>query len=946
MINKFKAQPSRLIILVLYLAATLAFFLYQWHGQNNGEQGPLYRDLMSYPAYVKRGFNQADISPGNFNINNGWVRFQSGSLLIRDSSLPDMPKNSFSFHEKPVEEFTILIQVEMDTDAMNFLDSDLSIVPGIFLGQIGENWEIYLNGRLVRSEMHISESGQIKTRRVMAAEFPLEKSLITGGTNILAFRILGSPFSFFTGLDFQRDHYIDDYRIIERRNQNFLYVVLAGFFGSVGVFYLLLFLSVKRKEELYNLFYGIFSILLCINSTSASSMIYYFILDTDIILKISIFSQLLLFPSLGLVIETTGRGKVTITSKIFTAVCLFLSSLLFVMNLRSLLYIIHNLQILMYIYMFYVFFYDVIYYNFFEKKRTGNNGNMQSDWLNFHIRIGTVLIVIACSSCLMAAFGFSFFFNAIDFQIYSIFVLQIGMFFSMFQRFNNMNTWLEESNIILEAAVSRRTEELKKQTEIALLANQAKSRFLATMSHEIRTPLNAVIGLSEIVLTRGKLLDDSRNDIQQIHRSGSSLLGIINDILDVSKIEAGGFKINPAEYETASLINDTVNQNVVRIGSKPITFVLEIDGDFPRKLFGDELRVKQILTNILSNAIKYTQKGKIILAVSWEYCCIMGHISKKEVILRFTVQDSGIGIRLENIDKLFTDYTQLDAKENRDVEGTGLGLAISKKLVEMMGGNITVTSKYGHGSTFTVTIIQGLVEGKGIGEEIAEKLKQFHYRDLNSEKIIDHSWMPYGKVLVVDDVPVNLQVVKGLLEPYGIKVYTAASGQEAVDKVCSGKKYDLVFMDHMMPVMDGIEAVRNIRVWEDKQPQKTRVPIIALTANALVGNIEMFLSKGFDGFLAKPVEVVELDAALNSWIRDKQSPETLLQAEKKEDKEQDKQMNNTSLKDIPGVDMQHGIALSGGTTAKYCTVLSMFCEDAEERLPFLKTAPVELQVFT
>jgi CheY-like chemotaxis protein len=280
------------------------------------------------------------------------------------------------------------------------------------------------------------------------------------------------------------------------------------------------------------------------------------------------------------------------------------------------------------------------------------------------------------------------------------------------------------------------------------------------------------------------------------------------------------------------------------------------------------------------------------------------------VILHFVVRDTGIGIRKEDMEKLFSVYTQLDSKANRMIEGTGLGLEITKKLVEMIGGSITAESEYGKGSAFTVTLTQGLVnsspsvEGGSIGEKIAEDLRNFRYAADKKEDAFVPSWMPYGKVLVVDDVPLNIMVVEGLLEPYGLKVDSAASGQEAIEKVCAeNPRYDLVFMDHMMPEMDGIEATRIIRSWEKEQekivtnkglefsqktpraaPQtmaaeQTKVPIIALTANALAGNMEMFMSAGFDGFISKPINIVQIDEALNKWVRDKQSPETLRQAE-------------------------------------------------------------------
>lgn len=386
-------------------------------------------------------------------------------------------------------------------------------------------------------------------------------------------------------------------------------------------------------------------------------------------------------------------------------------------------------------------------------------------------------------------------------------------------------------------------------------ANQAKSQFLSTMSHEIRTPLNAVIGLSEIELQRD-LPERSRNNIRQIYQSGSSLLGIINEILDISKIEAGGFELIPAEYEMASFISDTVNQNRVRLGSKPIEFLLELDERLPSRLYGDELRLKQILNNLLSNAIKYTEQGYVKLSIT-------AREDGKDVTLCFVVEDSGQGMKDEHLKRLFTEYQRFSS--NRETEGTGLGLKITKSLVEMMEGAIEVESEYGKGSRFTVTVKQKAVESPVIGGELARQLCSFtYYKNTTASKSqIVYEQMPYGKVLVVDDVQTNLFVAEGLLSPYRVNIETVFSGHAAVEKIESGNIYDIIFMDHMMPQMDGIETTQKLRVMGYKGV------IVALTANALAGNDEMFRKNGFDGFIPKPINIRRLDEVLNKFIREK-----------------------------------------------------------------------------
>ncbi|GHV71873.1 hypothetical protein AGMMS49928_25870 [Spirochaetia bacterium] len=403
-------------------------------------------------------------------------------------------------------------------------------------------------------------------------------------------------------------------------------------------------------------------------------------------------------------------------------------------------------------------------------------------------------------------------------------------------------------------------------------ASQSKSAFLATMSHEIRTPLNAIIGLSEIELQK-KLAMETHRDLEKIFNSGSSLLAIINDILDISKIEAGSFELVQAEYDVPSMMNDTIHLNIVRIGSKSIVFRVSIDENIPVKLFGDEMRVKQILNNILSNAFKYTDAGTVVFTVSWVR-------QDENAWITFTVTDTGRGMRQEDIPKIFSEYSQLDADANRHIEGTGLGLSITKNLVHLMGGTITVESEYGKGSSFTVQIPQKIVDETPIGETTARNLEFFRFMEnRRSRGRLIRSYMPYGRVLVVDDVDTNLDVVRGLMLPYGLSIDCAPSGPEAIEKIRAGNPvYDLVFMDHMMPGMDGVEAVRIIRNEIDSDYARN-VPIIALTANALAGNEEMFLSKGFNAYISKPIDIMQLDVALNTWVRNKQSEEILYQAE-------------------------------------------------------------------
>jgi CheY-like chemotaxis protein len=344
--------------------------------------------------------------------------------------------------------------------------------------------------------------------------------------------------------------------------------------------------------------------------------------------------------------------------------------------------------------------------------------------------------------------------------------------------------------------------------------------------------------------------------LEKIYNSGSNLLGIINDILDMSKIETGHMILEPTEYDLSKLIYDTMQLNIVRAAAKNLRLKLKLDESLPLKLFGDELRLKQILNNILSNAVKYTERGYVKLSVS--------HYAEGDnVILRFVVEDTGQGIKQEDMNDLFAMFTRFNMNENRTTEGAGLGLNITKNLVEKMGGAIHVKSEYGKGSVFVTTIMQGLAGSTPIGPEIAESLCNFTYTSSykNDEFKIPFRSMSHGKVLVVDDVDTNLYVAEGLLSHYGISVDMVTSGFDALKKTEEGNIYDIIFMDHMMPKMDGIETTKKMR------EAGYMGTIVALTANALVGNDEMFMKEGFDDFIAKPLDLKQMNEILIKYVR-------------------------------------------------------------------------------
>jgi len=408
-----------------------------------------------------------------------------------------------------------------------------------------------------------------------------------------------------------------------------------------------------------------------------------------------------------------------------------------------------------------------------------------------------------------------------------------------------------------------------RRAEIAEESSKAKSEFLAKMSHEIRTPMNAILGITEIQLQDNTLPLVTKEALERIYNSGDLLLGIINDILDLSKIEAGKLELLPVQYDIASLIHDTVKLNIMRYESKPIDFKLTVSENVPSTLFGDELRIKQILNNLLSNAFKYTQEGQIELMLSAD--------KKKTgsaVNLIIRVSDTGQGMTVEQVKKLGDKFSRFNMEANRKTEGTGLGMNITRNLINMMNGEIFIESTPGMGSVFTVNLPQKCVNSEPIGRDLAENLMKLNLKNTTKMRNaqITQEFMPYGRVLVIDDVETNLYVARGLMAPYGISIDTAISGFEAIDRIREGSKYDIIFMDHMMPRMDGIEAAKIIR------SLGYTMPIVALTANALAGQAEMFLSNGFDDFISKPIDIRQLNNVLNRMIRDRQTPEVLDEA--------------------------------------------------------------------
>ena len=485
-------------------------------------------------------------------------------------------------------------------------------------------------------------------------------------------------------------------------------------------------------------------------------------------------------------------------------------------------------------------------------------------------------------------------------------------------------------------------EQLTDAKAAAERANTAKSEFLASMSHEIRTPINAVLGMNEMVLRESLQARDQIPKVQpevrtyltnisnyagNIDSAGKNLLAIINDILDFSKIESGKMEITEADYKFSSVLNDISNVVSFKAKDKGLDFKIEVDSELPDGLYGDELRVRQIMTNLLGNAVKYTKKGGVVLYVGKDK---EDAVQEGGIIhLIVSVKDTGIGIRQEDIDKLFQKFERVDLQQNSTVEGSGLGLAITKNLLDLMHGTIKVESVYGEGSVFTVSLPQRVVSTEPVGD-FREKFE----KSVQEAKVYRESFRaPDAHILIVDDTRMNLTVAVGLLKKTQMEIDTAASGAEAVE-LTKTIRYDLILMDQRMPGMDGTETMRRIKEQEDGANRET--PFICLTADAVSGARTRYLAEGFSDYLTKPIDSKALEAMLVKYLpADKVcavSPDEESKTEPDADAEQPtKEQNAFAPLRAVGIDPEVGLRFCQDDEALYRSILLDYAATAAEK---------------
>ena len=438
----------------------------------------------------------------------------------------------------------------------------------------------------------------------------------------------------------------------------------------------------------------------------------------------------------------------------------------------------------------------------------------------------------------------------------ALFMSSLGLMMMLFTMetpdYQKLKVTIEELSATKKVAEEAK-EEAEKAKEIAQNANRSKSDFLANMSHEIRTPINAVLGMDEMIL---RDCEDSQilEYAEDIKRAGGMLLSLINDILDFSKIESGKMDIIPVDYDLGILLNETVEMVRPRANEKSLELVMEISPDTPTHLNGDEVRIRQIITNILTNAIKYTNKGKVTLTVSGK------QLSEEKTELYVSVKDTGIGIRKEDIGHLFESFTRVEESRNRNIEGTGLGLSITMRLLNLMGSRLEVDSTYGEGSDFYFYLEQQRKDDKVVGEDIKKYCKKA--KGIKGE-LSNEFYAPLARLLVVDDNKVNLKVFKGLLKNNNMQIDTAMSGKECLE-LMKENHYHIVFLDHLMPDMDGVETLNQAKMLKNSKSQDA--VMIVLTANAVAGAREKFLQEGFDDYLSKPISLPLLKEMILKYL--------------------------------------------------------------------------------
>ncbi|GHU44150.1 hypothetical protein FACS1894111_10950 [Clostridia bacterium] len=902
---------------------------------------PAHIDLDKGRMYLRKGFSPSELQDVKPKAGeDGYVDLTGKSWRIESSGLGE-PTPFLQPFDLPKEDYTYVLQFDIRSEQSRYIVAK-RIQMAFYLPAIAGNYEIFLNGTSISREIHLDADGEIAIHKEANRIFiPFERNHLQIGENTLVFHIIAAPNYQDAGLYSNGGYFLGSYQKIAKQYDESLFYIITGTLLFL-MFYNLLVFFANRKERHY-LFFGFLNFALSCHFFLQTPSQYLLFADSMQEVKFELVTWFLCGIFMILLIYTLSERKLDLFAKIGLGIGIGINLAVVVSPGLSFLL---DLMLLGEIWLVLVLIrsYMVAWGGFwtsvkYVKTAYADRGRLQRLYLSlFDSTIGIVFfasnLVLVCG--ILGVLQVAVAHTIPQLLLYGLCIVPICISFALAVDTVKTKQSYELQNITLEATVEERTRELSHQIEAVKKANQAKSQFLAMMSHEMRTPMNAILGISEMTMGIGKLPEEAALNLSKISISGKTLLSIINDILDLSKIEAGKMDLYPAQYESASMLNDTIHANIMRIGPKNITFEVEISPELPVHLYGDELRVKQILNNVLSNAFKYTERGTVRLRVEKTSKPIHKDVKQMEddEVILFTVSDTGCGMKPEDLEQLFAEFTRFNTRANRVTEGTGLGMKITQDLLTLMGGKIEVTSTLGKGSTFRVYIPQKHVSDEQLGVDTVEHLREFTYTNEKQSLVFEKEYMPYGSVLVVDDADTNLYVAKGLMQPYGISVKTALSGYEALDRVrgiqdYGGREYDIIFMDHMMPGMDGVDATREIR------EMGYTGPIVALTANAVVGQQTFFLENGFDDFISKPIDTKALNDILNKWIRDRHS---------EEEREAVRSAQETNFEEggddmaiyIPGVETERVLAVFGGNEAVYQKILGIYLKDVAKSVKVLE----------